>query len=144
MTAETLELGYTARQQFVDFHARTQRFACLVCHRRAGKTVACVHDLLDGALRCEKVRPRFAYVAPFLKQAKSVAWDYLRAAVAPLRDMGATINESELRADCLTDRKCDYLVLITSTRFAESIWTDLFSTNTLPLTPESSPSSHLH
>src|SRR5215469_4412932 len=45
---------------------------------------------------------------------------------------------------CLTDRKCDYLVLITSTRFAESIWTDLFSTNTLPLTPESSPSSHLH
>jgi hypothetical protein len=99
MTTATLELGYVARPHFVEFHKRKERFACLVCHRRAGKTVACVHDLLDGALRCEKIRPRFAYVAPFLKQAKSVAWDYLRAAVSPLRDVGATVNESELRVD---------------------------------------------
>lgn len=95
----TVDLEYRPRQQFVPFHKRTQRFACLVCHRRAGKTVACVHDLLDGALRCEKVRPRFAYVAPFRHQAKTVAWDYLRAAVLPLRDLGASVNESELRVD---------------------------------------------
>ena len=31
------------------------------------------------------VRPRFAYLSPFLRQSKAVAWDYLRAGVAPLR-----------------------------------------------------------
>lgn len=95
----TTEIAYQARSQFIPFHKRTQRFACLVCHRRAGKTVACVHDLLDGALRCELTRPRFAYVAPLRNQAKAVAWDYLRAGVSPLLDLGAQINESELRVD---------------------------------------------
>jgi phage terminase large subunit len=38
-------------------------------------------------------------MSPFLKQAKSVAWDYLRAAVAAGRQAGASIHESELRAD---------------------------------------------
>jgi len=68
-----------------------------VTHRRAGKTVACVHDLQRTALSCANVRPRFAYLAPFMKQAKAVAWDYLRAAMAPLREFGATAHESELR-----------------------------------------------
>ncbi len=95
----TVDTGYRPRTQFIDFHKRTQRFACLVCHRRAGKTVACVHDLLDGALRCEKVRPRFGYVSPYLAQSKAVAWDYLCEAVAPFRSMGAQVNHSELRVD---------------------------------------------
>lgn len=95
----TLDLGYRARPQFVPFHKRQERFACIVAHRRAGKTVACVHDLLDGALRSQNVRPRYAYVAPTYKQAKAVAWDYLTAAVNPLRALGATTHETELRAD---------------------------------------------
>jgi len=96
---ETIEIDYLPRQQFIPFHDRTQRFACIVAHRRAGKTVACIHDLQRGALRCDHIRPRFAYIAPLLKQAKTVAWDYLREAVSPLRTLGATINESELRID---------------------------------------------
>src|SRR5258708_5313232 len=68
-------------------------------HRRAGKTVACVRELQKQALRCDLVRPRFAYLSPFLRQSKAVAWDYLRAAVAPLRRSGATTHESELRVD---------------------------------------------
>ena len=93
------DCGYRPRAQFVPFHRRTQRFACLVCHRRAGKTVASINELQEGAHRCRLVRPRFAYIAPFLKQAKTVAWDYLRAAVAPLRPGGAGTHETELRAD---------------------------------------------
>jgi phage terminase large subunit len=91
--------GYRPRTPFVPFHRRTQRFACLVCHRRAGKTVASINELQEGALRCPLMRPRFAYIAPFLKQAKAVAWDYLRAAMAPLRPSGAGTHETELRAD---------------------------------------------
>jgi hypothetical protein len=34
-----------------------------------------------------------------LRQAKTVAWDYLKEAMGPLRQLGATVNESELRVD---------------------------------------------
>jgi phage terminase large subunit len=70
-----------------------------VTHRRAGKTVACIHDLQRQALRCPRVRPRFAYLSPFLRQSKAVAWDYLRAAMSSARVAGATAHESELRVD---------------------------------------------
>src|SRR4051812_17034006 len=93
----TIDLGYTARPQFQPFHKRRQRWAVIVAHRRAGKTVACILDLIDGALRCTKPRPRFAYVAPLLKQAKTVAWDYLRH--YGLKVPGASVNETELRLD---------------------------------------------
>ena len=96
---QEIVIDYLPRDRFIGFHERTQRFACIVAHRRAGKTVACVHDLQRGALRCQNVRPRFAYLAPYLRQAKTVAWDYLRAAMAPLRPIGATVNEAELRVD---------------------------------------------
>jgi len=98
-TARTqrIDLGYRARRQFVPFHMRRQRWACLVAHRRAGKTVACVADINDAALRCTKKDGRFAYVAPFYVQAKDAAWTYLKrfAMLVP----GAAINESELRVD---------------------------------------------
>ncbi|MGZ3296746.1 MAG: hypothetical protein ACXU9D_26195 [Xanthobacteraceae bacterium] len=68
-------------------------------HRRAGKTVACIHDLQRQALRCPRVRPRFAYLSPFLRQSKAVAWDYLRAAMSSARVAGPTAHESELRVD---------------------------------------------
>jgi phage terminase large subunit len=65
--------GYIARDPFVDFHEREQRWAVLVCHRRCGKTVACVMDLIDAATRFEGERGRFCYIAPFYVQAKTVA-----------------------------------------------------------------------
>jgi hypothetical protein len=89
---------YVARPQFVPFHARRQRFACIVTHRRAGKTVACIHELQACALRCRNIRPRLAYVSPFLKQSKTVAWDYLREANGMSR-AGGSVHESELRVD---------------------------------------------
>jgi hypothetical protein len=95
--SDELDLGYIARPQFEAFHARTQRWGVIVAHRRAGKTVACVMDLVDSAIRCEKVRPRFAYIAPLYKQAKTVAWDYLKQ--YGLKIPGAVASESELRLD---------------------------------------------
>lgn len=69
----------------------------MVAHRRAGKTVACVNELIKAALTFPGTDGRFAYVAPFYRQAKSVAWDYVKrySAVVP----GVQINESELRID---------------------------------------------
>jgi len=99
MPAPELVVEYAPRAQFGAFHGRTERFACIVTHRRAGKTVACIHDLQLGATQSNKSRPRFAYLSPFLKQSKAVAWDYLRAAMAPLRAIGTIAHETELRVD---------------------------------------------
>lgn len=92
-----VEINYTPRPQFVPFHNRKERFACLVCHRRAGKTIACIHELQRAALRTPN--GRFAYIAPTYTQAKSVAWDYLREAAGPIFPLGAKANASELKVD---------------------------------------------
>lgn len=81
------------------YHDRQQRFAVIVAHRRFGKTTAILNDLQRGALSCQLEAPRFAYVAPLLKQAKDVAWDMLKRISFPLRAYGATVNEAELRID---------------------------------------------
>lgn len=92
-----IELPYRPRAPFEAFHAREQRFAVLVCHRRAGKTVACINDLIRAAVTCPRPQPRFAYLAPFYAQAKDVAFDYLRHFTGPIP--GATANVAELRVD---------------------------------------------
>lgn len=79
------------------FHKRTQRWACLVAHRRAGKTVACINDLNKAAITSSKQAPRFAYLAPFYKQAKDIAWQYVKQ--FSLCIPGTSANESELRVD---------------------------------------------
>lgn len=95
--ANVIDLGYEARPQFEPFHRRVQRWSVIVAHRRAGKTVACVMDLIDAALRSDKPNARFAYIAPYFAQAKDVAWTYVRqyAGLVP----GVTIHEQELRVD---------------------------------------------
>ena len=97
MPEQIIELGYTARPQFIPFHCRKERWACLVFHRRGGKTVACIADLIDHALRCPRKDGRYAYIAPFFAQAKDVAWSYLKQYTAAIP--GITHNESELRVD---------------------------------------------
>lgn len=92
-----IDLGYRPRPALAPFHRRTERWSCIVAHRRAGKTVAATNDLIDAALRCDKPEPRFAYIAPYYAQAKDVAWGYLKRFTAPIP--GAKINESELRVE---------------------------------------------
>lgn len=53
-----------------------------------------VLELVLAALAATRERSRFAYIAPYLKQSKGVAWDYLKALTANIP--GRVINESEL------------------------------------------------
>lgn len=87
----------SARPAFKPYLTRQQRWAVIVAHRRCGKTVACVQDLIIRALQCDKPNGQFAYIAPLFVQAKDIAWRYLK-------DMSADVqvgepNESELRVD---------------------------------------------
>jgi phage terminase large subunit len=82
--AKRLVLDYQPRKEFLSYHNRTERFAILVAHRRAGKTVATVNDLIRRAIEIKKPDGRFAYIAPYYAQAKDVCWQYLRHYAAPL------------------------------------------------------------
>lgn len=70
--------SYEPRQHFLPFHARSKRYAILVCHRGAGKTVACINELVTRATYTEYPLARYAYIAPLRNQAKKIAWDYLK------------------------------------------------------------------
>jgi len=90
-------VDYIPRAQFVAFHNREQRWAIIVAHRRAGKTVACVMELITRAIATPKKDARYAYIAPFREQAKTVAWNYLKHYATPVvRDPETDFRESEL------------------------------------------------
>lgn len=92
---QTVELvsPYEVREQFLPLHSRKTRWFIGVAHRRAGKTVADINELVIGATKCRLPNPRFAYIAPQLNQAKDIAWTYLKEYTAFL---SPKVNESEL------------------------------------------------
>jgi len=81
-----VELDYKPRDVFLDFHERQERWAVIVAHRRCGKTVSCINDLIYRALTEDKENAIYAYIAPYYSQAKSIAWDYLMRFSEPVRD----------------------------------------------------------
>ena len=94
-------IPYTPRPQQYDLHADQSRFKICVSHRRWGKSVYAVTELLRKALeiKTERQDGRFMYLAPYYRQAKQVAWDYL---CYYTRDIpGTKINQSELRVDLI-------------------------------------------
>jgi hypothetical protein len=91
---ERVSLGYVPHEFQRQIHAHLKRFSVLVCHRRFGKTFLAIATLIDAAIRTTKENARFGYVAPFLKQAKQVSWDYLRRFA--YRVPSVKVNESEL------------------------------------------------
>jgi phage terminase large subunit len=96
-------IPYLPRSQFVPFHDRDERWAVLVVHRRGGKTVSAINDLIKSALTCTLPSPRFAYVAPTFAQAKDVAWSYLLKFTDPIP--GRVVATSELHVTMAGDRR---------------------------------------
>jgi phage terminase large subunit len=94
-----LALNYVPRPQFKPYHERRQRHAVMICHRRAGKTVGCINDLLMRAIAHSSSKPpgRFGFISPTYTQSKDVAWEYLKSYSRPF--VSELPNESELRVD---------------------------------------------
>lgn len=97
--AVRVEIPYAPRPLQLSIHDSLDRhrFGVVVCHRRFGKTVLAVNHLIRAALTIQRDRGRFAYVGPTYRQAKAVAWDYVKHYSRPIP--GVEFNESELRAD---------------------------------------------
>ena len=93
------EIDYKPRDQIRAFHDRKERFAIIVAHRRFGKTVAAINDLIRSCFEIDRPNVRVAYIAPYLSQAKAVAWDYALEFTRDIPDI--KVNHSELRIDFL-------------------------------------------
>lgn len=92
-----VRIDYEPREWQRKLHLERKRFTVVALHRRAGKTEAAIMELLDHALRCREALPLYVYIAPFLKQAKVIAWSRLKEKVEGLRRAGAVVvNEGEL------------------------------------------------
>jgi phage terminase large subunit len=73
-------IPYVPRPHFRPLHASQKRWIFVVAHRRAGKTVALVNQLIRAALSNPRRHPppRYAYVGPSFDQVKDLCWGYLK------------------------------------------------------------------
>jgi len=88
MAEYRIDFQYHPRPWQKVLHKSRKRFTIAVCHRRAGKSWAALHELLHCAL--SEPKKQFLYVAPFLSQAKKVMW-------GPLRERALMIPRAEVR-----------------------------------------------
>lgn len=101
MTVERIVVGLPPREWQLECYRRRKRFSVLALHRRAGKTEWALQLLIHEACKASPHASRlFAYIAPFQKQAKQIAWHRLKQLLQPLvLKAGASWNESELQAE---------------------------------------------
>ena len=90
-------IPYKPRKHQKEVHNNLKRFNVLVCHRRFGKTVLCINEILKKAMQNTLPRPRYYYIAPTYSMAKRTAWDYLKEYTCVLPNV--QYHETELRAD---------------------------------------------
>lgn len=99
-------IPYTPRQIWRDvIHPAMdqKKRAVLVCHRRFGKTVGCINELIKKAVQNSLRAPQYAYIAPFRNQAERIAWNYLLYYTSPIP--GRKINASKLFVELPSQHK---------------------------------------
>ena len=134
-----IDVGFKPHQFQQQIYDRRKRFTVVVAHRRFGKTLSAIALLVAAALHCRLPSPRFAYVAPFLKQARTVSWDYIRNFVGKI--YGSEIREGDLsvnlpngaritlfgadNADALRGIYLDGVLLDEMANFRPDVWTGI-------------------
>lgn len=91
---QNVDTGYVPRPLQKVLHTHLRRFNVLVCHRRFGKTVFAINEMIDRALRNNKKNPQYAYIAPTYKQARKIAWKYIKEYTKNIP--GSKVVKSEL------------------------------------------------
>lgn len=83
-----IRLNYKPREIFLPYHNRTERYACIIAHRRAGKSFALLNDMIVRALipREDGLKDQYALLAPTASQARAIAWAYLLEQTAPFQN----------------------------------------------------------
>jgi hypothetical protein len=89
-----IDIGFRPHRFQQEIYDRRKRFSVIVAHQRFGKTLGAIALLIAAAVHCRLPSPRFGYVAPYLKQARQVAWDYMKQFAG--RIPGVEIREGDL------------------------------------------------
>ena len=92
-----LNIDIVPRPQLAGYLTRSQRWAVMVLHRRAGKSFVCIQDLIAKVFTHKRSGPplRYAYVAPTREQAKDIAWKYLVQFTSQIP--GVVVNKADLQ-----------------------------------------------
>ena len=98
-----LQIPYKPREYQKQVHNSLKRFNVLVCHRRFGKSVLSINELIKTA--AAKPRSLCAFIAPTYRQGKAIAWEYLKYYTKPLMYLGGSRNETELRIDLFNESR---------------------------------------
>ena len=95
----TITIPYRPREVQKEIHKLIEehRFSVIVAHRRLGKTVCMINQLVKSALCDTSGAGRYGYISPYRTQTKDLAWDYLKKFTYPIP--GRKVNESELSID---------------------------------------------
>jgi len=72
---EKIIIDYAPRKLQLEIHNSDKRFVVVCAHRRFGKTVMAINELVKRALSTNKERFRGHYIAPFYRMAKLISWD---------------------------------------------------------------------
>src|SRR4051812_29634988 len=85
---QVFKIPYRPRAWFLLLHRSLKRFKFVVAHRRAGKSVAEINELVKRAFENTRAfpPPRYAYIGPSFAQAKDLIWGYLHYYLAPFGD----------------------------------------------------------
>lgn len=94
MTTHRVKIDYLPRPELAFIHERDSRFRIAVCHRRAGKTVAAVMEMILRCFQTPKTDFQAAYIGPSYRQTKKVSWKYFRKYLADVPMV--KFNETEL------------------------------------------------
>jgi len=97
-TVVIIELSYQPRTKL---HAAIHRgmdkhrFGAIVTHRRFGKTVLALNQLIVRALENTRKQPepRYAFIQPFLGQVKLTAWEYLQYYTANIPGCKTSVSD---------------------------------------------------
>lgn len=92
-----ITIPYKPRDLQKEVHEKLKRWNILICHRRFGKTVMVLNEMLKKCLQCELPRPRYYYIAPTYSMAKRIAWDYLKHYTEVIPNV--EYHETELKCD---------------------------------------------
>ena len=73
MTDDRKHTGYQPRehQKLIHKAIKENRFTVIVAHRRFGKTVSAINQLIHSAAKCTKKNPRYAYIASDIYTSKT-------------------------------------------------------------------------
>lgn len=85
---------FNPRQLQAKMQAEKRRFNSWVVHRRFGKSVLAVNDLIESAIECPFDQGRYAYAGPTYAQVEDIVWTYLKDFTEHIP--GREVQESKL------------------------------------------------